>query len=1852
MSSQAQPPTPTTTASGGATTATPMMMKMSLKHRFSQLIHDYWVKNNDFVPLQDAGTMINQALRSDEENADLYRKIAWHGGMGTNANGSMSSSSASHLYFPYDPTTNSTDSSSNNRNKGSSVSVPTPPPPPPEQTLQHIQSIPLPTLLSDQFQKVRMYSSMGLFLPSSSRLAYMTVDHQLFVWSYEDPMVTFVDDPNIPTHHASSSSSSIISFSIPSGQCIISVGLVRPKKGKYRMCKSCCGEIYKCWKTLTLIFFYVYNSMLDQKGVFKSNVEWCLVVATPEEVLLCAIARVVVTTATSTMNGGTPTTTTTPTSNGSSLRYSFESEKETGNNHTGILQLVPTSFTLSTDNIRVLSIAGSENGRIFLGGDDGCLYEMTYELGSLDSSISAYNRHYDSESSIKVAQQLEQFYDHDGAVPEVIMEETTPELIAIGKRAWSTLKTAALVGTSLLDQQQSQRPRKCAKINRTASTPTIVKAIVPDFILRGTSFVFGGPTSAAGGKIMQIVIDEHRGCIYTLSTLGWICTFDLNQAPGNNSNNSVMLTAVIDTPRTARLYLEAVSRGQGFPPSSNASQTIGHITFPGGGVAAQAGVGGMDGARTILKHEDMNRQQQQGSNNGNNNRASGGNILKPTSIHVIAPTESSRLTLVAVTECGLRYYLSSLSSHVISNGADAVMAGRYGTRAIRNPLSPSNRITLCHIRAPPPTDLIQIREQDFSSDTCSVVGGITPRLSRSKAPPLIHSAFYKQGSFVIATANSERVDGFSTKQYVGDQIVATCPDSIARKLEEPLSSTSVDKPKDNGNVKGTLAIVGGISESVSISGKFAGGIVCDIVDVCSDTCAVYDLIANSTTPSDNELSIGLPPPYYPPSKTKPQVAFAPSANGKTRLNGQSNSTHSSIVSVNAPSSTTAFKVFGNVVTNLLLSRPLSYGFSSEQSLHTGMNGDPDEQPNYRLSSRVSAKGFSTSAGEEPLRSNPQISMTTKQHIHSRSARLRPWLLRPSTVPLNQTATHVYKSTHNLVALNTGGLHYFGRKSVMTRLAETLIRTTNNIVDDSMITSFFNGYGYKEGCCMCLALAIGCGMPPGSVSELLKSRAIAAALSRAYLPKITIIPDHTSGPLIGGVVAKDPLIPDGYDFKASALCEGLISLFSRLVRPIWHKPAVVVTEGRMIKLRWSEKMVQSPAKVETIFDDNTLQEIGELLRNLLMLMKAVFSRAIKSVPGLSFQTAQYMDIDDQDDNNLLTKSIQYNINLRNASTGLEVQLSHIEAEHIARQLEEKTIHSLYRVLARLVQLLNLMSLLRRAQYMVEFKEVDWGLLHGLTIAQLVQCPEAQDRLENLLNSLVTISVSKQSNISVSSAQADQLANLFADQCYLFFSPASRYAYLGLRSASEAMSLPTLSPNRNALVIQAAQYLRQAAMHWHSEPLVTGRMIHSKGRESCDQIARRAIECGSPLARATEVLMELEDVATVVEVCLITASNFIEKRSMPHTSINGSFEGNYELKWEHNLYHKRRDELLADGGGTLRSPAATTSSAAIVALGAEVTGQAAIDSCYALIFYHLSALLSAGKLGLADSMVSACAADSSSTFLKAFFSYLLENEYTDTLLRIDSSELCQWLIEKNDSDLLWRYYTTQQRYRKAGQVAFVMAKDRSRLSLTDRIEWLSRSLNSYESAMDGRLGSFTPSDLEDTNLKAKEVGDALQVAQLQYRILNAIDLVSLKQTSADLYDKLNNELLPVSELYNDYAAAFSLYDECLLIVHACRFEDVQTIQTLWTNVFCEEILPCATRNEDLFRFLESFVSSDGMTDMVRLIRENEDEQSFRMLESGDWEKPLARRIVSLGKLLYGKGASYVFPVEFILFNLERT
>ena len=82
--------------------------------------------------------------------------------------------------------------------------------------LEHSHSIPLPSFLSEEVRRrMKISSRMGLL--NEAGLVWLSIDSTLYLWAYED----------------SSGENDFCSFDgTGDGQCIVSVALVRPKKGE------------------------------------------------------------------------------------------------------------------------------------------------------------------------------------------------------------------------------------------------------------------------------------------------------------------------------------------------------------------------------------------------------------------------------------------------------------------------------------------------------------------------------------------------------------------------------------------------------------------------------------------------------------------------------------------------------------------------------------------------------------------------------------------------------------------------------------------------------------------------------------------------------------------------------------------------------------------------------------------------------------------------------------------------------------------------------------------------------------------------------------------------------------------------------------------------------------------------------------------------------------------------------------------------------------------------------------------------------------------------------------------------------------------------------------------------------------------------------------------------------------------------------------------------------------------------------------------------------------------------------------------------------------------------------------
>lgn len=892
---------------------------------------------------------------------------------------------------------------------------------------------------------------------------------------------------------------------------------------------------------------------------------------------------------------------------------------------------------------------------------------------------------------------------------------------------------------------------------------------------------------------------------------------------------------------------------------------------------------------------------------------------------------------------------------------------------------------------------------------------------------------------------------------------------------------------------------------------------------------------------------------------------------------------------------------------------------------------------YHTSKRFGTRGFSLTAADQPS--------NNKKQDTRKSPRLNPWLLQPAAAPLNPLTLQHLLPPSQVVVMNSGGLHHFRLNSILSAFEDAIVAAGENVELDERVTSFFSSFGYPEGCAMCVMLAL--GIRSGGVNHSLKDYASRAVNTRAYSPKLTPVVPGGNGLVADSVQGSDPLLPKGYAFRSSALLEGIVKVTARLLRPVWHKPLVVVTEGRTVLLKWKAEKRVTPSKVELLLDDATLAQILQSLNSLAELMKKWFTQAIESVPGKLRVQSNMMEIDDRSGQSLaITDAFVRQSHLRDSSGVSNGQLAPSEAERLAKLTEERKIHSIYRLVTRSRQLLQLFGLLSRAHRAMGLPEVEWGSMHGLTVSQLVQTRDGQDRLEKMLNNLVTSTADYNYGLSEPSAETDQLATEFADQCYLFFSPGSRYAYLGFSFGQRALACSEGSARRLELTATATKHFLRAAKHWHSPSLVTGRSLHIRSQEGYEQVAKEAYAGGSPVAKAASVLADLGEVDAVVDVCLITAANFGMVQPMAIVAVD--HPESKAFVWENDLYHKRQAQqepstVLNGSGSTPASP-----SSRALTLGTSVTASDAMTTCWFLIFHHMTIMLQRPELRpLAERMVSRCASESSEQFLHAFFRHLQNSGNTETLLSITSPDVERWLDrDVQDQDLLYKYYSIQRAFKEAGTLSLSRAKDdREKMPLIERIEWLSKAIAACSASREyGGKNGWTNHGEAQIETEAK---DFLDIAKLQLRVLEASSQADLSPSERE---PLSSSLMKASDLFH-FADEHCHYDICLLVMHTCKENNAPYIENLWRQIFCSAIFPCSTREASLYTFLGRYQSDFSTDSLVSLLDGNSDSDETIPFEDGSWKMKLEMKVKSLGRELYGRGADFVFPVEFIYKELER-
>ena len=108
----------------------------------------------------------------------------------------------------------------------------------------------------------------------------------------------------------------------------------------------------------------------------------------------------------------------------------------------GKLGIVPTRYTLPCDDIPIVSVCGISDGRIFLGGYDGSLYEFEYEnLVSKGPHLPKTNE-----------QRLKDYYD--GTATSIPLKDFS--------NAYQVLRNAGHSSPELCAHQSDQSNSPCA----------------------------------------------------------------------------------------------------------------------------------------------------------------------------------------------------------------------------------------------------------------------------------------------------------------------------------------------------------------------------------------------------------------------------------------------------------------------------------------------------------------------------------------------------------------------------------------------------------------------------------------------------------------------------------------------------------------------------------------------------------------------------------------------------------------------------------------------------------------------------------------------------------------------------------------------------------------------------------------------------------------------------------------------------------------------------------------------------------------------------------------------------------------------------------------------------------------------------------------------------------------------------------------------------------------------------------------------------------------------------------------------------------------------------------------------
>ncbi|CAM9519333.1 unnamed protein product, partial [Ectocarpus sp. 12 AP-2014] len=776
-----------------------------------------------------------------------------------------------------------------------------------------------------------------------------------------------------------------------------------------------------------------------KKGVFNKEVEHVLAVATTVEVILLAVTY-------------------------------HEKPQETGSPRNRRIQVRRTNFRASTDGVSMLKIAAHPNGRVFMAGKDGNLYELTYSV--------AYGFWY--------------------------------SVFSVGSPVPS---------------------RQCSRLAHKSSSggPSPVNSMFALLGLRRAERV-----------LVDVVVDPLRNVLYTLDLAGDVDLFDLG-ADGNSTTQKAWFNNVFNIWTRAARFCQGYGNGQ---------SGLSHLTF-----------------KDPKQHQIV-------------------------SMGVVPATESKTVALVAVTDSGMRIYLSCGSSG--------------GKRH-------NFRLTIVQIRCPPPEKLWQYLHQHQGAAGAAPVpadgGGGTATAQQQqqqqqqqvrtmfqpadgfpakweRKPPSVYGAYCCGGVTVLAQALTQ-----------GDRLVLIGSDLITRaKRKREMYQ------EEHPSMREAVAEMGDSAPAaVPTAGGGAGGRQQQAMG------RVWAISERPVTLADN--------PEIGRVRALLALSGAPSPsdnNGTTAANGGGGGASRSSSGAGGAGGSRAVVRGGRSVSGAVVGGVVSRAKA------------------WQRSSRYASRPVAPSP---PLVASPGGSAGFPGGLNARDV--------GGVVQLPELGVQPYSNRRELLCLTGAGLQVLTRLRPVDLLYDLLAR---NHVEG--VRLFFDDFSPDQSAAMCFSIA--CGLPLdlgtgsggggggggpvagstggggynssvptayGVPSHTVRARALDAALMICKPPGFSS-PGQPAGGGIGigiggGVAATAGGVIMGEKFTNSALHNGLQLFIARLLRPFWFLPVVVAPPGgggggAKRSADGTVKSGGSPPPPPFVRDLEALRVPLESLRSSI---RAVFPRAV-------------------------------------------------------------------------------------------------------------------------------------------------------------------------------------------------------------------------------------------------------------------------------------------------------------------------------------------------------------------------------------------------------------------------------------------------------------------------------------------------------------------------------------------------------------------------------------------------------------------------------------------------------------------